>query len=182
MCQHAHIFVLSLFCPLTVALPTFCHLFCGFLLARNQRWERAISRLTASLSHRLSLFQVLFCPSPATNHVDQSSSSLLNIRKISQNSCPNNSFRGVFTQLQVEGTYISNHFHLKTTHIWAWGSDRMMMLFTDFKRNCESCHAEKQPVDNHHPRARTSWDFYLEGWKSASAETGFELRCFFQVQ
>lgn len=181
MWQHACSFVLPLFCPLTIVLPILCHLFYGFLLARNQGSERVISRLTASLSHWLRLFQVLFCPPPATNRIDQSSS-LLNIKKKSQNSCPNNSFRGVFTQLQVEGTYISNNFHLKRMRIGAWGSDRMMMPFTGFKRKCKSCHAEKQLVDKHQWRVQTSWDFYLEGWKSASAETRFELTCFFQVQ
>lgn len=79
-------------------------------------------------------------------------SSLLNRRKITQSSCPNSSFKGVFTQLQVEEVYI-----FPTTFIWKghvyclegqiewwccsqWSKkDQDMLVLTE---NVNSCHAE----------------------------------------
>lgn len=108
---------------------------------------------------------IVALPPPPTYHVNQSASSLIIIRKITQNLCPNSSFSSVFTQLQIEEAHIFLIIFIWKGHLFglegqiAWWCCSQWLKKdqdTDFKRKCKIWPAEKQLLDNHEGRVRTS--------------------------
>lgn len=100
VCMHASLFFHS--CVPWLLFPYTLPLILWLFISKKSRLKEGHLELTARLSlfHWLILLQLLLCPHLPLTML--TSLPLLNIRKITQHSCPNSSFRGVFTQLQIE--------------------------------------------------------------------------------